>query len=197
MFLRFSLPPPPLPPPGTWRVVSLGDSRHVRVEEAFRERAGSGDVLDHSLLAGERTLPTMRSVAWPDWCLGTHARVGPNAWVSNHTGSISITQRCITYTPSLGSIPSNPHFPPHPAVTPQVSSTAHMPVMFVGFVVYLNICYWSLGLPAETSKYLIFGGVILVTTLIGYSLAQMLSAAAATPQARSKSGGCVGTCQCR
>ncbi|CAN0429715.1 unnamed protein product [Ascophyllum nodosum] len=70
-----------------------------------------------------------------------------------------------------------------------VSSTAHMPVMFVGFVVYLNICYWSLGLPAETSKYLIFGGVILVTTLMGYSLAQMLSAAAATPQARPKSGG--------
>eukprot|EP00904_Undaria_pinnatifida_P002533 jgi/Undpi1/12280/HiC_scaffold_5.g01956.m1 len=63
-----------------------------------------------------------------------------------------------------------------------VSSTVHLPILLAGFVVYINVCYWPLGLPAEVTKFCIFAGASLASTLLGYSLAQTLSAALATPQ---------------
>lgn len=64
----------------------------------------------------------------------------------------------------------------------QVSSTVNLPVILAGFVVYLNVCYWPLGLPAEFVKYTIFATINFMAALIGYSLAQTLSAAMGTPQ---------------
>eukprot|EP00752_Nemacystus_decipiens_P008555 g7642.t1 len=63
-----------------------------------------------------------------------------------------------------------------------VSSTVNLPVIFAGYVVYLNVCYWPLGLPAEFVKYTIFAAINFMAALIGYSLAQTLSAAMDTPQ---------------
>ncbi|CAN0126121.1 unnamed protein product, partial [Ectocarpus fasciculatus] len=63
-----------------------------------------------------------------------------------------------------------------------VSSTVHLPIILVGFLVYLNVCYWALGLPHEYAKFFIFSGIGLMSTLMGYSLAQTLSAAMSTPQ---------------
>ncbi|CAM9986009.1 unnamed protein product, partial [Ectocarpus sp. 12 AP-2014] len=63
-----------------------------------------------------------------------------------------------------------------------VSSTVHLPIILVGFMVYLNVCYWALGLPHEYGKFFIFSGIGLMSTLMGYSLAQTLSAAMSTPQ---------------
>lgn len=64
----------------------------------------------------------------------------------------------------------------------QVSSTVHLPVIFAGFLVYLNVCYWALGLPAVVSKFFIFASTSLLSTLLGYSMAQTLSAALGSPQ---------------
>lgn len=65
-----------------------------------------------------------------------------------------------------------------------MSSTVHLPIILVGFLVYLNVCYWALGLPHEYAKFFIFSGIGLMSTLMGYSLAQTLSAAMSTPQVR-------------
>lgn len=67
-----------------------------------------------------------------------------------------------------------------------MSSTVNLPVILAGFVVYLNVCYWPLGLPAEFVKYTIFATINFMAALIGYSLAQTLSAAMDTPQVCQK-----------
>lgn len=66
----------------------------------------------------------------------------------------------------------------------KVSSTVHMPIIMFGFTVYLTSCYWALGLPNELQKFFTFAAVSLVSQLLGYSLAQMMSAAMSTPQVR-------------
>eukprot|EP00903_Cladosiphon_okamuranus_P016410 g15131.t1 len=63
-----------------------------------------------------------------------------------------------------------------------VSSTVNLPVILAGYVVYLNVCYWPLGLPAEFVKFMVFATINFMAALIGYSLAQTLSAAMDTPQ---------------
>lgn len=69
---------------------------------------------------------------------------------------------------------------------PKVSSTVSLPLILFGFVVYLNACYWPLGLPAEWFKYTVFATTNLVATLMGYSMAQTLSAAMDTPQVQQR-----------
>lgn len=58
----------------------------------------------------------------------------------------------------------------------------HVPVILGGFTVYLNLCYYSVGFTPEFSKFFVFAGIGLVSTLMGYSVAQTLSSAMATPR---------------
>lgn len=56
-----------------------------------------------------------------------------------------------------------------------VSSTIHLPILTGSFAVYLNITYWPAGLAAHGFGY--FFILMLVGTLIGFTMAQALTAA--------------------